>query len=175
MHEFPSFAPAERAWLRRQVTRYDDLHSGQPRLLTDIGLTDESTHTRPVTPYAETALAHAHAYTAAHGSLATPYCAVHDGFPLGPWLARQRLLAQSTNTPYAVHRALTTLDPWWNPHWPMRWQRAYHHARTTPITAPTSSWASTQRAAWHRLHPQQRALLTGIGLTPENRTTAQHR
>jgi hypothetical protein len=45
------------------------------------------------------------------------------------WLARQRLLTQHTKTPYAVHRALTTLAPWWNPPWPMRWQHAYHHAR----------------------------------------------
>ncbi|MFI5635378.1 Helicase associated domain protein [Streptomyces sp. NPDC051664] len=175
MHEFRSFAPTERAWLCRQVTRYNDLHLGQQSLLADVGVTGESAHARPVTPYAETALAHARAYTAAHGSLATPYCAVHDGFPLGPWLARQRLLAQSTNTPYAAHQALTTLDPWWNPPWPMRWQRAWHHARTTPISAGASSWAAVQRAAWHRLHPQQRALLTDIGITPENRTTAQRR
>ncbi|MFD5475275.1 Helicase associated domain protein [Streptomyces sp. NPDC127105] len=175
MHEFRSFSSTERAWLRRQITRYDDLHPGQQRLLADTGLTEESTRTWPVTPYAETALEHARGYTAAHGSLATPYCAVHDGFPLGPWLARQRLLAHNANTPYAVHRALTTLDPWWNPPWPMRWQRAYHHARTAPISSTTSSWASAQRAAWRRLHPQQRALLTDIGITPENRAATRRR
>ncbi|WP_261387038.1 Helicase associated domain protein [Streptomyces sp. BK340] len=171
-HEFRSFAPAERAWLLRQIRHYADLHSGQQRLLADIGLTEESTRTRPLSPYAETALEHARSYTAAHGSLATPYCAVHDGFPLGPWLARQRLLAQNTNTPYALHHALTTLDPWWNPPWPMRWQRAYHHARTTTTT---NSWASAQRAAWHRLHPQQRTLLTDIGITPHMREPARRR
>ncbi|MFD5677147.1 Helicase associated domain protein [Streptomyces sp. NPDC058728] len=175
MHEFRNLAPAERAWLRQQISRYDDLHPGQQHLLADIGLSEESIRTRPVTPYAETALKHARGYTAAHGSLATPYCAVHDGFPLGSWLARQRLLAHNANTPYAIHRALTMLDPWWNPPWPMRWQRAYHHARTTPINAGTSSWAAAQRAAWRRLHPQQRALLTDIGITPENRTTTQRR
>lgn len=171
-HEFRSFAPAERAWLLRQIRHYADLHSGQQRLLADIGLTEESTRPRPLSPYAETALEHARSYTAAHGSLATPYCAVHDGFPLGPWLARQRLLAQNTNTPYALHHALATLDPWWNPPWPMRWQRGYHHARTTTTT---NSWASAQRAAWHRLHPQQRTLLTHIGITPQQREPARRR
>ncbi|WP_437051086.1 helicase associated domain-containing protein [Streptomyces sp. enrichment culture] len=175
IHEFRSFAPDERAWLRQQIRHYADLHPGQQRLLADIGLTEESTHTRPFTPYAETALEHARSYTAAHGSLATPHCAVHDGFTLGSWLARQRLLAHNANTPYAVHRALTKLDPWWNPPWPMRWQRAYHHARTTPIGTGARSWASAQRAAWHRLHPQQRLLLTDIGITPEMREPARRR
>ena len=175
LHEFRSFSSHDRSWLRRQTTRYDDLHPGQQRLLADIGLTKQSTRTRPLTPYAETALEHARSYTAAHGSLATPYCAVHDGFPLGSWLSRQRLLAHNANTPYAIHRALTTLDLWWNPPWPMRWQRAYHHARTTPISTGTSSWAYAQRAAWTRLHPQQRALLTDIGITPEDRTATRRR
>ncbi|MET8601876.1 Helicase associated domain protein [Streptomyces althioticus] len=148
------------------------MHTGQQRLLADIGLTEESTRTRPLSPYAETALEHARSYTAAHGSLATPYCGVHDGFPLGPWLARQRLLAQNTHTPYALHHALTTLDPWWNPPCSMRWQRAYDHARTTTTT---NSWASAQRAAWHRLHPQQRTLLTDIGITPHMREPARRR
>lgn len=174
-YEFRRLAPTEHAWLRRQIKLYNDLHPGQQCLLADIGLTQESALPQPVTSYAETALTHASAYCAAHGSLATPYCAIHDGFPLGTWLARQRLLAQNTKNPWPVHRALTALDPWWNPPWPMRWQRAYHHARTTPISAGASSWASTQRDAWHRLHPQQRALLTTIGLTPENPNAAQRR
>ncbi|CAL9327345.1 hypothetical protein SUDANB51_08153 (plasmid) [Streptomyces sp. enrichment culture] len=103
-HHFHSFAPTQRAWLRLQRTHYDDLHPDQQRLLTDIGLTNETARTRPINPYAETALAHARAYAATHHTLAVTYSTVHDGFPLGRWLNDQRQQADATPPPTPATR-----------------------------------------------------------------------
>jgi uncharacterized protein YjiS (DUF1127 family) len=111
-HHFRSFAPTQRAWLRLQRTHYDDLHPDQQRLLADIGLTRETAHTRPINPYAETALAHARAYAAAHHTLAVAYSTVHDGFPLGRWLNDQRQQARRETPSHARHQALTAIAPW---------------------------------------------------------------
>ncbi len=111
-HHFRSFARNQRAWLRKQRTHYDDLHPDQQRLLANIGLTRERAHTRPLNPYAETALTHARAYTAAHHTLAVAYSTVHDGFPLGRWLNDQRQQARRETTPSARYQALTAIDSW---------------------------------------------------------------
>ncbi|MFD5134425.1 helicase associated domain-containing protein [Streptomyces olindensis] len=103
-HHFHSFAPTQRAWLRLQRTHYDDLHPDQQRLLTDIGLTNETARTRPINPYAETALAHARAYAATHHALDVTYSTVHDGFPLGRWLNDQRQQADATPPPTPATR-----------------------------------------------------------------------
>ncbi|WP_406164400.1 Helicase associated domain protein [Streptomyces sp. NBC_00996] len=175
---FRSFAPAQRTWLRLQRTRYDDLHPDQQRLLTDIGLTRETAHTRPLTPYAEAALDHARAYAAAHHTLAAAYSTVHDGFPLGRWLNYQRQQARRDTTPNARHQALTTIDPWWNPAWDLAWdlawQRSYTRARTTQTRpggppADVRTWIRAQHAAWPHLRPQQQQLLTDLGITPVGR------
>ncbi|MEU1091561.1 helicase associated domain-containing protein [Streptomyces sp. NPDC005576] len=170
-HHFRSFAPTQRAWLRLQRTHYDDLHPDQQRLLADIGLTRERARTRPITPHAETALAHARAYADAHHTLAVAYSTVHDGFPLGHWLNDQRQQARRDTTPNARHQALTVIDPWWNPPWDLAWQRAYTHARTTqgrPGGPPAGvrAWATAQRTTWDRLRPEQHQLLTELGITP---------
>ncbi|MDH2393848.1 helicase associated domain-containing protein [Streptomyces sp. HNM0663] len=173
-HHFRSFAPAQRTWLRQQCNHYDDLHPGQQRLLAGIGLTREAAHTRPLTPYAETALAHARAYAAAHHTLAVAYSTVHDGFPLGRWLNDQRQQARRETTPNARHQALTAIDPWWNPPWDLAWQRAYTRARTTQsrphgVPADVRSWIRAQHTAWTHLRPQQQQLLTDLGITPTGR------
>ncbi|MFF4181230.1 Helicase associated domain protein [Streptomyces sp. NPDC001750] len=149
-HHFRSFAPAQRTWLRQQRNPYDDLHPGQQRLLAGIGLTRETAHTRPLNPYAETALAHARAYAAVHHTLAVAHSTVHDGFPLGRWLNDQRQQARRDTTPNARHQTLTTIDPWWNPPWDLSWQRAYTRARTTQTRpggppAEVRAWSTAQR------------------------------
>ncbi|WP_244190809.1 helicase associated domain-containing protein, partial [Streptomyces caeruleatus] len=168
-HHFRSFAPTQRAWLRLQRTHYDDLHPDQQRLLADIGLTRETARTRPITPYAETALTHARAYAAAHHTLAVAYSTAHDGFPLGRWLNDQRQQARRETTPNARHQALTAIDPWWNPPWDLAWQRAYTRARTTQtrptgLPADVRSWIRAQHAAWTHLRPQQQQLLTDLDI-----------
>ncbi|MEV6726188.1 helicase associated domain-containing protein [Streptomyces xanthochromogenes] len=171
-HHFRSFAPAQRAWLRQQRAHYDDLHPDQQRLLADIGLTRETAHTRPLNPYAETALSHARAYAAAHHTLAVTYSTVHDGFPLGRWLNAQRQQARHDTTTNARHQALTAIDPWWNPPWDLAWQRACTRARTTQawpggLPADVRTWTRAQHAAWTHLRPQQQQLLTDLDITPE--------
>ncbi|MEU5768964.1 helicase associated domain-containing protein [Streptomyces asoensis] len=169
---FRSFAPAQRTWLRLQRTHYDNLHPGQQRLLADIGLTHDAARTRPLNPYAETALAHARAYADAHHTLAAAYSTVHDGFPLGRWLNDQRQQTRHDTTPNARHQALTAIDPWWNPPWDLTWQRAYTRARTTqthPCGPPAAvrAWTAAQRTAWDRLRPEQQKLLTELGIAPD--------
>ncbi|MET7938063.1 Helicase associated domain protein [Streptomyces sp. NPDC005322] len=112
------------------------------------------------------ALAHAAAYAAHHGHLAVPVDEVHDGFPLGRWLATQRTRAKALTDQRAT--ALTALDRWWNPAWPITWQRAYHAARQSMTANKTAgeaeSWLEAQRARSDRLHPEQRMLLKDLGL-----------
>ncbi|WP_239487014.1 helicase associated domain-containing protein [Streptomyces durocortorensis] len=177
-HHFRSFAPTQRAWLRFQRTHYDDLHPDQQRLLADIGLTRERARTRPIAPYAETALAHARAYAAAHHTLAVAYSTVHDGFPLGHWLNDQRQQARRDTTPNARHQALTAIDPWWNPPWDLAWQRAYTRtaqARPGGPPADVRTWITAQRTAWDRLRPEQQKLLTEAGITSGSENAAGQR
>ncbi|WP_326726370.1 DEAD/DEAH box helicase [Streptomyces phaeochromogenes] len=112
------------------------------------------------------ALAHAAAYSACHGHLAAPVDEIHDGFPLGRWLATQRTRAETLTDQRAT--ALTALDRWWNPPWPITWQRAYHAARQSlavnKTAAEAESWLESQRARSGRLHPEQRSLLAELGL-----------
>ncbi|MDF3300030.1 DEAD/DEAH box helicase [Streptomyces tropicalis] len=112
------------------------------------------------------ALAHAAAYAARQGHLAAPVEEVHDGFPLGRWLATQRARAAALTDQRAA--ALTALDPWWNPSWPITWQRAYHAARQSladnDTTSQTQAWLEAQRARFDRLQPGQRRVLQELGL-----------
>ncbi|MGW7282160.1 Helicase associated domain protein [Streptomyces sp. NPDC054844] len=112
------------------------------------------------------ALAHAAAYAARYGHLAAPVDEIHDGFPLGRWLATQRTRAETLTGQRAA--ALTALDRWWNPPWPITWQRAYHAVRQSRAayeTAPEAkSWLESQRARSDRLHPEQKSLLAELGL-----------
>ncbi|MFJ2444047.1 helicase associated domain-containing protein [Streptomyces sp. NPDC087658] len=179
-HHFRSFAPAQRTWLRKQRNHYDDLHPDQQRLLAGIGLTRDSARTRPLNPYAETALAHARAYAALHHTLAVAYSTVHDGFPLGRWLNDQRQQALRETTPSARHQALTAIDPWWNPPWDLAWQRACTRARTTQtrphgVPADVRTWVRAQHAAWDLLRPEQQKLLTGLGIAPGTADAAGQR
>ncbi|MCX5602970.1 Helicase associated domain protein [Streptomyces phaeochromogenes] len=120
------------------------------------------------------ALAHAAAYAARHGHLAAPVDEVHDGFPLGRWLATQRTRAETLTAQRAT--ALTALDRWWNPPWPITWQRAYHAARQNrapnKAAAEAEGWLQSQRARSDRLHPEQKALLAELGLVELPGTSA---
>ncbi|GAA0670243.1 DEAD/DEAH box helicase [Streptomyces thermocarboxydovorans] len=114
----------------------------------------------------ERALAHAAVYAARHGHLVPPVDEIHDSFPLGRWLATQRTRAETLTDQRAT--ALTALDPWWNPPWPITWQRAYHAARQSLAANKTAAeaerWLETPRARSHRLHPEQKSLLKELGL-----------
>ncbi|QTD95712.1 DEAD/DEAH box helicase [Streptomyces cyanogenus] len=123
----------------------------------------------------ERGLAHATAYASHNGHLAVPVDCLHDDFPLGRWLATQRTRAHDLTAQRAA--ALTALDPWWNPPWPLTWQRAYHTARRQTEQNATASPAGEWLAAQHRraddLHPEQRRLLRNLGLNLPD-TPASH-
>ncbi|GAB2766691.1 DEAD/DEAH box helicase [Streptomyces bullii] len=113
----------------------------------------------------ERGLAHAAAYAARHGHLAAPVDESHDGFPLGRWLATQRTRAKTLTHERAA--ALAALDRWWNPPWPITWQRAYHTALRQTEKDPAASpgkWLTAQRERAGDLHPEQRRLLKSAGL-----------
>ncbi|MCF4136548.1 helicase associated domain-containing protein [Streptomyces sp. Tue 6430] len=120
------------------------------------------------------ALAHAAAYAARHGHLAAPVDEIHDGFPLGRWLATQRKRAETLTEQRAT--ALTALDRWWNPPWPITWQRAYHAARQSRTANKTAAeaerWLESQCARSDRLRPEQRSLLAELGLVELPDTSA---
>jgi hypothetical protein len=108
-------------------------------------------------------LAHATAYAAHHGHLAAPVDHVHDDFPLGRWLATQR--ARAARLTKERTAALTALDPWWNPPWPITWQRTYQAARRqAATTAEAGEWLQVQRTRAATLHPGQRSLLRDLGV-----------
>ncbi|WP_432177149.1 Helicase associated domain protein [Streptomyces sp. Tue6028] len=114
----------------------------------------------------ERGLAHAAAHVTRRGHLAVPVDEVQDDFPLGRWLATQRSRAATLSAERAA--ALTALDPWWNPPWPITWQRAYHAARQQrekyPSDTSVGEWLTAQRTRSDDLHSEQRRLLKELGL-----------
>ncbi|GGN96539.1 hypothetical protein GCM10011579_098090 [Streptomyces albiflavescens] len=126
-------------------------------------------------------LDHARAYAARHGHLAVSQPTTHDGFTLGKWLNqqrhRQRTATQRTATqPTRLGRQLTALDTWWNPPWPLNWQRSYwatrHHLHGMPAGvvwwpgAPDEDqarqWLHAQQASWQLPQPGQQELVSGL-------------
>ncbi|MFB6641549.1 Helicase associated domain protein [Streptomyces chartreusis] len=120
-------------------------------------------------------LAHAAAHVTRHGHLAVPVEAIQDGFPLGRWLATQRTRAASLSAERTA--ALTALDRWWNPPWPITWQRAYHVARQqsedTTTAAHATEWLQAQSSQAGGLDPEQRRLLKDLGLELPDEAVAQ--
>ncbi|MCZ7434764.1 helicase associated domain-containing protein [Streptomyces sp. WMMC1477] len=157
------------SWVTRACLQFRQLHPGQQRLLNAIGITAHTAKRWPPSPrprpHAE-ALTHARAWAAEHGHLCPPLKTVHDGFPLGEWLNRQRELAKKRSHPSPTQQALATIDPWWNPPWPILWQRNYHRAHTHAHTPATRGWLDSQRHRWPLLHPHQQHLLTRICIHP---------
>ncbi|MFJ7242793.1 Helicase associated domain protein [Streptomyces olivaceus] len=157
------------SWITRAGLRYDQLHPDQQHLLNAIGITARTAGHWPPSPrprprpHAE-ALTHARAWAGQHGHLCPPIKTVHDGFPLGEWLNRQRELAKKRSSPSPTQQALATIDPWWNPPWPILWQRTYHHARTDPRHPTARHWLHNQQRGWLLLHPHQQHLLTTAAL-----------
>ncbi|MFI9213977.1 Helicase associated domain protein [Streptomyces sp. NPDC053253] len=155
------------SWITRACLQYAQLHPDQQHLLNAIGITARTAEQWPPSPrprpHAE-ALTHARTWTSEHGHLCPPIKTIHDGFPLGEWLNRQRELAKKRSSLSPTQQALATIDPWWNPPWPILWQRAYHQARTHPRHPATRHWAQKQQRGWLLLHPDQQHLLTTASL-----------
>ncbi|MGW5285196.1 helicase associated domain-containing protein [Streptomyces collinus] len=117
----------------------------------------------------------AHDYAARHGHLAVSQLTSHDGFALGKWLNQVRHRQRAATQPTRPGRRLTALDTWWNPPWPLDWQRYYwaarHHLHGLPEGAvwwtgapdedQARQWLHAQQASWHLLQPGQQELVSG--------------
>lgn len=164
-------------WLRHQISCYEQLHDGQRVLLAELGLSTgevEVFHTwsgrrRPVAD----GLAVAHAYTARHGHLAVSQPTVVDGFALGTWLRNQRQRQRSLGRLTRLGHRLTDLDAWWNPPWPVAWQRMWWASRyhltglpdgvewwpDAPNDEHITAWLWEQSARRTLLLPEQQCLV----------------
>ncbi|MFH9432323.1 helicase associated domain-containing protein [Streptomyces sp. NPDC017615] len=81
-----------------------------------MGVTPEVAHARTRRAYPwRTAVEHAKAFAETHGHLAMPHDTLHEGFSLGRWLIKQRYRANKSSPSFPAARALTAIDPWWNP------------------------------------------------------------
>lgn len=101
------------SWITRACLQYNQLHPDQQRLLNAIGVTAQNAEQWPPSPrpHAE-ALVRARTWAGQHGYLCPPIKTVHDGFPLGEWLNRQRELAKKRSSPSPTQQALAVIDPW---------------------------------------------------------------
>jgi hypothetical protein len=114
-------------WLRQQITHYRQLQEGQRRLLAELGLHEgeiKRFHAWPGRrhPVGE-ALALASAFAARHAHLVPSRTTTVDGFALGSWLVKARVRQRQAGRPTRLGQRLTALDCWWNPPWPIVWQR----------------------------------------------------
>ncbi|MFH9821555.1 Helicase associated domain protein [Streptomyces sp. NPDC017249] len=194
---FPTTSYSLGEWLYLQCTRYPALHPEQQHLLTQIGIdAAAAAAARPRRrSYAErfqVGLAHARAFADVHGNLAVvAHTAVHDGYPLGQWLANQRNHQRSNRRTMPADRAqaLKDIDPWWNPPWHLTWQRHYYRARDAAAgrrlqaengfndldDSGAADWLWRQCSKYDELSGEQRQLLAGIGITSHvARTALEH-
>ncbi|WP_234436222.1 Helicase associated domain protein, partial [Streptomyces sp. NRRL S-813] len=164
-------------WLRHQITHYEQLHEGQQRLLAELGLTQGEVERFCSWPErrrpAADGLAIARAYTARHGHLAVAGPTIVDGFALGTWLNNARQRQRSAGRHTRMGRQLTALDAWWNPPWPVTWQRMWWAARYhltglpdgvewwpgAPEAEHAAAWLGVQRARRPLLQPGQQQLV----------------
>ncbi|MGW7673017.1 Helicase associated domain protein [Streptomyces sp. NPDC054775] len=164
-------------WLQQQITHYPYLHPGQQELLAQLGWNAREVERYEVRPGRRRpvadALDHARAYAARYGHLAVSQPTTHNGFQLGKWLNLQRHRQHTTHRPTPLGRHLTTIDTWWNPPWPVAWQRTWWAARHhhtglphglawwpgAPDAQQATTWLHEQIARRRHLHPGQQQLL----------------
>ncbi|MGW4786770.1 transposase [Streptomyces sp. NPDC004230] len=124
-------------------------------------------------------LQQARAHVAQYGHLTLAHTAgrAREGFDLGRWLANRRAEAASLTVEQAAE--LQRLDAWWNPPWPIDWQRAWYRARTyvdkrgavhggdnlAGLPNWLQRWLRHQITHYPHLHEAQQQLLAELGLT----------
>ncbi|NBM19777.1 helicase associated domain-containing protein, partial [Streptomyces sp. GC420] len=137
------------------------------------------------TQAAERGLLHARNWANRHGHLAAPTGEMAGDFALGRWLTNRRAAARTRADnglePDPTDTALTEIDPYWNPAWPITWQRLYYTARTyadasivlddlpadfvTDDDEPLGEWVRAQSTDYSTLHPEQLQLVRELGIT----------
>jgi hypothetical protein len=167
-------------WLRCQIAEYSHLAVEQQQLLAQLGLTAAEIDRFRAWPARRHSVMHgleaADGYAAHHGHLAVSQPTTYDGFALGKWLNLQRHRQRATGRSTRLGRQLTAVDTWWNPPWPLDWQRYYwatrHHLHGLPegvVWWPgrpdedqTRQWLHEQQASWQHLHDKQRELMCSL-------------
>ncbi|WTX00049.1 Helicase associated domain protein [Streptomycetaceae bacterium NBC_01309] len=91
-------------------------------------------------------LAMCRAYHRTHGHLAAPNNAVIDGHLVGQFLKNCRRPGAFDKHP--ERRAeLDAIDPWWNPPWPIDWQRNYNRLRGHLTSGPQTGGGEPAESA----------------------------
>ncbi|MFE9121346.1 Helicase associated domain protein [Streptomyces sp. NPDC007172] len=137
------------------------------------------------TQAAERGLLHARNWAAHHGHLAVPTDELIGDYAFGRWLTNRRSTARTRAEnglqPDPTDTALAEIDPYWNPAWPIAWQRLYCTARTyadasitlddlpadfiTDDDEPLGEWVRAQSTNFSTLHPEQLRLVGELGIT----------
>ncbi|MFI6113216.1 Helicase associated domain protein [Kitasatospora sp. NPDC051164] len=137
------------------------------------------------TQAAERGLLHARSWADRRGHLAVPSDEMIGDYAFGRWLTNRRAAARTRADnglePDPTDTALSEIDPYWNPPWPITWQRLYYTARTyaeasitlddlpadfiTDDDEPLGEWVTAQSTAYSTLHPEQLRLVSELGIT----------
>ncbi|WP_184503325.1 DEAD/DEAH box helicase [Streptomyces botrytidirepellens] len=159
--------------LRHTAGRLDDAHRTALDALGMLWTTPQDDFTRM--------LHHVRAWAQEHGHLAAPQHAMHGGHPVGRWISECRRRARSGSLAPTQEEALRSIDPWWDPPFPVTWRRTYAAAKAhveihgtghvpntykTEDGIPLGQWLSRQRNRFTTLHPAQTQLLLDIHLGP---------
>jgi len=129
-------------------------------------------------------LAAARTYAATHvEGLACLAAAVIDSHKIGRWLVEQRSAAGAGTLTEARIAQLAGIDPWWNPAWPIPWQRCFRIALAHTENGGTlkdlldmaegtrmsgediGKWTRAQQLRWHELQPERQEMLGWLGMT----------
>lgn len=128
-------------------------------------------------------LAAARVYYRQHGTLCAPRTASALGRPVGQWLSNLRRPGALEGHPQRAE-ALAAIDAYWNPPWPVVWQRTYAAMARLLAEGATleellpgvtvngtdiGTWLGRQRqpAVWQGLSGEQRRLLQEVGVTAQ--------
>ncbi|WP_308295210.1 Helicase associated domain protein [Streptomyces sp. PSAA01] len=169
------------AWVseQRRQFRLGTLKAWRAELLDELGMVWSVTDARFYKN-----LAAARVYFAVHGTLAAPKDAVVDGVPVGQWLANLRKsggLGKDETRAAERRTALESIDPDWNPEWPIDWQRRYAALASMLADQATlaellpgvtfddqdiGAWLTAQRERWEQLSDGQRERLVQLGVEP---------
>ncbi|MDT0347731.1 DEAD/DEAH box helicase [Streptomyces litchfieldiae] len=124
------------------------------------------------------------AYFQEYGTLAAPRSATILDRPVGMMLANLRRpggLGKDPERAWKRGEQLAAIDPYWNPDWPIEWQRNFAGVQqcingsasleeilpgVTVAGVDVGMWLRRQRQGWKRLTAGQRELLNGLGVTP---------
>lgn len=169
-------------WINRARKAYADgtLKPAQIKSLEHLGIIWNLQ-----TQAAERGLLHARNWAARRGHLAVPSDEMIGDYAFGRWLTNRRSTARTRAEnglePDPTDTALAEIDPYWNPPWPITWQRLYYTARTyaeasitlddlpagfmTDDDEPLGAWVTTQSTEYSTLHPEQLQLVRELGIT----------